>query len=232
MEKIIGMSTGVLHKVMHSLSLEAIAMHKLLGSQAIEIGCIKKKSLEELVNLDAQGIRAHFQNLSLHAPTDLVYGDNAESESILEQIAVAHAHFHFDCVVIHPENVKDWSVLSDSSFPIGIENADYRKDFGRTVADIDKVLSGTNFGFVLDVNHCFSNDESMVLAQKMLERFADRLCEIHLSGFAGFHELIYVTQQTEIMDSIAEICVPIIIESVCRDREDFWREYSYVKKYL
>lgn len=232
MKRAIGMSTGVLYKSIPSMSQRIIDIQKSIGCNAIEMGCIRKERLLELSNLNAEDIRSHFGHLSIHAPTDLKYGANEETEGILNLIAEAHRRFHFDLVVFHPENVEDWSVFDNLPFPVGIENADWRKDFGRTVEDMDKVFKKVDLGFVLDVNHCFSNDKSTELAAEFVAQFSDRLREIHLSGFAKYHEPICVTKQLEIMEAVPIGNIPIIIESVCGDEDELGRELIYVKNYF
>ena len=70
------------------------------------------------------------------------------------------------------------------------------------------------FRFVLDVNHVFTNDETMRLAEELYERVGRRLAEIHLSGYAGYHEPLHYTKQTKIIAAIRDFNVPVIIESV------------------
>ena len=228
MNRVIGMSTGALYKKMPSTSYQAIHIQKSLGADALEICCLRKDELLGLFNLNAENIRSHFRWLSLHSPTDWKYGNDDETKTILKLLEEAHRYFQFDLVVIHPEKVKDWSVLENLPFPIGIENADWRKDFGKTAEDLVSVLAGTDFGLVLDVNHCFTNDKSMDLARELATQFHDRLCEIHLSGFVASHEPLCVTKQKFILEAVPNGSSPIIIESVCADEEQMLSELAYI----
>lgn len=232
MKRAIGMSTGVLYKSLSSVSQGIIDVLKTLGCSAIEIGCNRRESLFELSNLNAQGIRNHFNHLSIHAPTDLKYGDDNETSQILDLIAQAHRRFHFDLVVFHPEVVENWSIFNNLPFPVGMENADWRKDFGKTAEDMGQVFEQVDVGFVLDVNHCFSNDKTMKLAGEFFSRFSDRLREIHLSGFAQYHEPICVTRQDEIIRAVPKGNVPIIIESVGQDEGVVKQELQYVMDFF
>lgn len=232
MKRAIGMSTGVLYRIISSMSQRIIDLQKSLGSSAIEIGCIRKERLFELPNLNAEDVRHHFSHLSIHAPTDLKYKLDAETKQVMNLIAEAHQRFRFDLVVFHPENVEDWSVFNNLPFPIGIENSDWRKGFGKTVEDIAKVFEQVDVGFVLDVNHCFSNDKTMKLAVEFATRFSGRLREVHLSGFTEYHEPISATRQEEILMAVPDANCPIIIESVCLDEEEVRQELSYVTNYF
>jgi hypothetical protein len=207
-------------------------MFKALGCNAIEIGCMGIEDILRLPDLDASDIRYHFQHLSLHAPTDMRYRSDDETKKILRLMSEAHRRFQFDCVVIHPENVEDWMVLKGMPFPIGIENADRRKDFGKTEEDIEDVISGTSHGFVLDVNHCFSNDATMMSAFSMAANFSRKMMEIHVSGFDEYHEPLHLTKQLEILGAVPLDKTPIIIESACANWGQVKAEYDYVKKYF
>ncbi|MFZ2226540.1 MAG: hypothetical protein WA064_03725 [Candidatus Moraniibacteriota bacterium] len=232
-KRIIGMSTGTLFKSIPPVSSGIIKLHKRLGGDAIEIGCLRKKELVELANLDAVDINKHFQHVSLHAPTDLKYNLNFETMSVLGHITRAHKQFDFKCVVIHPDVVDDWSVLKNLSFPISVENSDWRKASYRTVSNLEQLFELTNFGFVLDLNHCFSNDQSMRLAELMIEKFLDRISEIHLSGFVEYHEPLFITKQLKILDAVPkESSLPIILEGVCENMDDALTEFRYVNKFF
>jgi len=232
MKRIIGMSTGVLYRSISSVSQQIIDFQKTIGCSAIEISCIKKEELPGLTNLNAWNIGLQFGHVSLHAPTDLQYKDNEETKQVLALISEADKRFQFDLVVMHPDTIEDWLMLKDLPFPIGIENSDWRKDFGKTVDDMVEIFNDTPFSFVLDVNHCFSNDKSMGLAKDFVARFSDRLREIHLSGFTTYHEPICVTEQEEILEVVPDGDIPIIIESVCADEAEARRELQYVRNYF
>jgi sugar phosphate isomerase/epimerase len=63
------------------------------------------------------------------------------------------------------------------------ENMDVQKAFGRSVADLDRVFAAhPAAGLCLDVAHCWTNDPSLRLAHEFVDRFGDRLREVHLSG--------------------------------------------------
>lgn len=175
MKRMLGMSTGVLYKRMASTSQRIIDIQKSLGNTIIEISCVRKEELFRINALNGKDTRAYFEYLSLHAPNDLEYGVNEETKKVLNAIADAHKLFQFNLVVFHPEKVVDWSVFDKLSFPVGMENADWRKDFGRTIEDMIKVFERVDAGFVLDVNHCFTNDKSMKLANEFINRFSNRL---------------------------------------------------------
>lgn len=227
------MSTGVLYKKVHAVSEEAIEIQRSLGSDAIEIACIRKEDLPRLLNLDAGKNRQYFRHFSLHAPSDIAYGDNAETRLALTLIEEAHRRLQFDLVVIHPESVRDWGIFENVSFPFGIENADHRKGFGQTVEDLEGIFKKIGCGsFVLDVNHCFANDASMALAEELLDNFYGRLGEVHLSGFIKYHEPLCVTGQEEILRAVPIGNHPIILEGVCDDVLQAREELEYVREYL
>ena len=120
-----------------------------------------------------------------------------------------------DLVVFHPDTVEDFSVFENLGFNIGFENMDNRKKSCKSVDDIESVMLRNNdFKFILDLNHCYTNDSSMKLALEFYERLGNRISQIHLSGFRELHDPLFETEQLEIIRSIQSFDVPIIVESL------------------
>ena len=89
---------------------------------------------------------------------------------------------------------------------------------------------------VLDLGHCKSNDKSLANAREMIEKFRDRIMEIHLSGYVIFHEPLHRTHQDDIIELCRELPdVPIIIESTFEENdtaEDVYNEINYILERL
>lgn len=204
----IGFSTGDLLETDYPLQ-KALDDFRSIGANAIEfqIGFNHKKFLKEISNLDFSG----FESISVHGPKFSKDSKIAPKE-VIEAIKEIHKKINLNWVVFHPDEVSDWKIFKNCSFKIAIENNDWRKEFGKNIADLKQIFAGNDIKFVLDVNHCFTNDKTMGLAKSMARNFQDKLCGVHLSGFKTFHEPIYLTKQKEILEAVPEN-VPIIIES-------------------
>lgn len=229
----IGFSTGFLHKEISPTSIRALEICRTVSTEAIEINCIgglheNGHSASLIGACDVSG----FRQVSLHSPSKVRYGNDASTRDLLAEIQKMCLAIPVKVVVFHPDLVDCWEIFSEFDIPYAFENMDHRKTFGKSVSDLRYVFSRCDSGFVLDLNHCYSIDPTMATARELIERFGDRLCEIHLSGFAGYHELLCDTLQTGIMDAMPDLDVPIILESGCESVTDVRREYEYVSAYM
>lgn len=222
----LGFSTGCLYKDLEVK--EAISVIKSLGCKYIELGFIIperffSEQLDRISGKDLEG----FEYVSFHAPGS-DYWKNADTKSFFERMSDFNKRVRLDLVLFHPDTVEDFSVFENADFNIGFENMDNRKKSCKSVDDIENILlKNDNFKFILDVNHCYSNDSSMKLAMKFYEKLGNRISQIHLSGFKGYHDPLFETEQLEIIRSIQSFDVPIIIESVVNPKT-IERERDYI----
>ncbi len=242
----IGFSTGCLYKNLEPVSKKAVDMIASTGCDAIELCAGLKKRIEELALISKDDLSG-FKYISLHAPDDLYYDDNKETLNVLKNIEKNHKRLNFDCVVVHPNVVVDWSVFDDFDLPFAFENLDKGKGFGESVEDIRKVFSFVDCNMVLDLTHAYTIDSSMGLAKNLYEEFYEKISQIHLSGYYCHggdkqqHYPISITKQTDILNAV-KLDKSIIIESVlpkCVESDDReWirarlsEELTYVKDFL
>lgn len=222
---LLGFSTGSLYKTHELISKEAFEAIRSLGCNAIELNCRNEDEILKLLTTIKPNDLAGFEYVSLHAP-------NVVNVNTLELLQRAQEIFHFKAIVIHPDEVENWEIFSRFELPFAIENMDWRKERGKYVDSLQTVFEKMDSKMVLDVNHCFTNDPSMLLAKDMVAEFGSRISQVHLSGFETFHEPLFKTGQVEIMDAIPDKNLPIIIESGCETIEDAKKEFEYVKNYL
>ncbi|MFA6098802.1 MAG: hypothetical protein WCV50_03440 [Patescibacteria group bacterium] len=227
---IFGFSTGDLHDYMEPK--QAIAEFKKIGCRAVELGFVRKERIEagELAAITEEDL-AGFDYVSLHAPR-MDYADNQETFKIFQAISETHKLRPLDVVVIHPDNVIDIDIFDDLPFPVGFENMDKAKNFGKKPEDLSKLLTlNTLFRFILDVNHIWDNDPTMKLAADFIKEFSERLSEIHISGLdsENVHYPLFKTRQTEIIKAAKGLDVPFICESGLAPQE-LALEKDYIEK--
>ena len=227
---LLGFSTGCLYKTHDGLDKSTIEAFKNVGCNAIEIMWHEGAEAEKLLELDVDLLKS-FEYVSIHAPSFEIYND-VQIVAMLEILAKAHEKINFKAVVLHPYANINWDVFRQFDLPFHIENMDWRKEVGKYIESLEDIFEKYDAPMVLDVNHCMTNDPSMQLAYDMNEKFKERIKEIHLSGFETFHELLYKTEQQEILSAIPDKNLPIIIESGCETIEDVEKEFAYVKEYL
>ena len=227
---IIGFSTGCLYKKYDVLSPKTIDFFRKAGCNAIELmvhDSYNRHQLKKLKESDLQG----FEYISAHAP---LFKKEELDEYIkaLEVFTDIHAKIKLDSVVLHPDMIEDFDFLKKFQLPYFVENMDNRKKSCKNVEDLQIVFEKFDVPMILDVNHCFSNDPTMKLAHDLVKAFGNRIKGYHLSGFTAFHEPLFMTKQTKIIDAIPDTSLPIIIESILNSPKDISTELEYIKAHL
>ena len=226
----LGFSTGVLHKTHRTK--DALKIMKDLGYDTVELGFVKLNRIEEgwLEELSEKDLGG-FEHISFHAPV-FNYGKNEGTDYIFKKIEKINNMRKLDAVVFHPDPIEDFGVFHEVNFNVALENMDNRKNSYHKAKDFDEIFSQTNkYKLVLDVNHIYTNDASMELAKSFYQKLKDRIVEIHLSGYAGYHEPLFQTKQVNIIKAVQNIKMPIIIESLL-SLEDLEKERNYILKNL
>ena len=234
----VGFSTGCLYKVSND-HLERARMLLDAGVKAIELFLNRS---EEVLSLNIEALKEVTRNLdhiSLHAPTRIPfsYGDKVENEkqliTVLEEICDS---VNVKTVVFHLDLFSNYAVVNSWKIPVAFENSDWRKKIGKTPEDIRSLLPEKDKPIVLDINHVFSNDDSMGLFEKFIEEFREQIVEFHVSGFdrEELHVPLYSAGQktlASVLPVISQHGAPIIVESTFeRDRwkDDFRRELDFI----
>ena len=222
----LGFNTGRLEKI--SLE-EKMKTFLELGCNALEISFMDFADGEIFDRELGKFNLSNFKYLSLHTPVhNMFYKNDEKTKEVLCKVAEYHKKYNFKTIVVHPSLVEDFSIFTDYNLPVAFENMDQRQNSYRNVFDMQKIFFETNFNMVLDVNHCYVNDNTMKLAVDFYDNFKDRIKEIHLSGYETHHENLYKTKQIEIIKAIPDFNIPIIIESQQDSLEDIVNEYNYI----
>lgn len=230
----IGFCHGDLFKIHDVNTKENIEILKACGSNAIEINCHHAGEME-LINTLIPFIK-NFEYISMHTPGNIRYGNNLENREILSKLENLYSSVGAKLVVVHPDLVDNWDVFNDYKINWAIENMDARKESFKDVASLKNFfVNYPSWNLVLDVGHCNDNDKSMLLAKNIIFELRDKIKEIHLSGYLVFHDPLYRTKQTEIIDCCKELDVPIIIESIFEISdgiEGVKKEFDYIVENL
>lgn len=230
-KKKIGFSHGVLHRLIEVYSREALDIYKSYSKDVLEFCLIRSQDIHKTKDIIplAEGIAVK----SIHAPADVVYRNDADTIKLLDELASHYKALNAELIVVHPDTVEDWKVFDAYPLNWAIENMDNLKPAYKSVEDLEAFFATKeNWKLVLDLNHCYSNDETMKLAEDFIARLGHRLAEVHLSGYAGYHEPIFQTKQDIILDYCMKLDVPIVIESAFNDINDIGKEFDYISRYL
>lgn len=227
---VFGFSTGSLFRHMRTpQALGELATHNF---NAVEMCLVRLWQYEEDENwTKVKGLMNKFEYVSVHAPSDIDYKKNAQTYIVLNGLTQLNKIRPLNLVVFHPQKEMDLSLFTNLPYPVSFENMDHQKDFGKDLKDLKKVFSfSEQFKMTLDLNHVFTNDITLKLADEFYKEFGDRISEIHLSGFEKLHEPLYKTKQLEIINKV-EPNIPIIVESVM-DQNEIKNEKDYILKNL
>ena len=229
----LGFSTGCLHKCVPTLR-EQFGVISDAGCRAVELNALRINDFRSptFEVLDADDL-AKFNYISLHTPKSS-YGKNAETDEIFNRTYQLRQRTFFDQAVFHPDQVvdADFSIFDCPGFSVALENMDSKKSAFKTADEFEPIFKKyPNLSLVLDVNHAFTNDPTMLLAAQFRELFSERIVQVHLSG-AGYHEPLFKTKQSDIVNAIRGLDVPIIVESVFEHRDELLRERDYILKIL
>ncbi|MCU0227778.1 MAG: hypothetical protein MUF01_09070 [Bryobacterales bacterium] len=184
------------------------------GVDAVELSALRANELAPLVDaipaLDLSG----FRFTSVHAPS-CFSADEEDKILRLLQPVVARAL----PIVVHPDVIytpERWRQFGDRLL---IENMDKRKPVGRFVHELEpyfNVLLEARFCF--DIGHARQVDPTMTEAALLLDAFAHRLAEVHMSevNTASRHDPISVNAVSAFASVGGKIPMdaPVILESL------------------
>lgn len=174
----IGFSTGALERGDFRAGLSWLRDHRI---RAVELSALRFGELEPLVTaLDSLGFDdddSGFDYISLHAPSSF---PPEQEETVLALLRpVIDRGWN---IVVHPDVIHDpdrWRPLGEKLL---LENMDRRKPLGRTARELEECFSRLpEARFCLDLAHARDMDPTLALLANLVDRFRDRLAEIHIS---------------------------------------------------
>jgi len=174
----IGFSTGALAK---GDLARAVATAVAAGVKVLELSALRTTELPSLESFVSQADLSSFNFIALHAPADFTADQEADVVARLHRIADNRPW----PIVIHPDRICDYALWRGFSSQLCVENMDRRKSIGRYMTDLNAIFDDLpEARFCLDIAHARQVDPSMTECYRMLRRFRNRLCHLHLSGVA------------------------------------------------
>lgn len=155
-----------------------VAAAESCSLDVVELSALSARELPGLLRFLREDGALPFGHVSVHGPSKGWDGTPAALAAALSAIPA-----QVDGIVMHPETLGDPAAFADLGARLRLENMDTRKDDGRTVAELERffeVLPDARFCF--DVAHAQLHDPGMGLAHELLDAFADRLAEVHVSS--------------------------------------------------
>ena len=122
-----------------------------------------------------------FEAVSLHGPMKRLSGDWDVLACRLRAIPLRPIRG----IVFHPDTLDEAALaaLRPLGARLWLENMDVRKADARNADELERFFDACpKARFVLDVAHVWCLDPSLALGHELLDAYADRLVEVHLSG--------------------------------------------------
>jgi hypothetical protein len=144
----------------------------------VELSALSAHELPSLAAFLADAGRLPFGHISVHGPSKGWKGTPIELAALLDDLPA-----QIGGIVLHPETLGDPTAFALLGTRLRLENMDTRKPDARTVAELARffeLLPDARFCF--DVAHAQLHDPSMGLAHELVDAFADRLAEVHISS--------------------------------------------------
>ena len=207
-----------------------------LSNEAVELSFTslhKVTSSQEVIDLFNE-----FKYKSIHLPVVEQIGNNkifleypdSKLNDTLKVIDSIIDKSSPNTVLIHPDQVSDFSwAKSKYGKMLAFENMDADKKFGKTIEDMKKVFDlCPDAKWVFDVNHIYTNDNTMETAKDFYNVFKDRLTHYHLSGYGGFHDALCSSKEDIILKGIQSLDFPIIDEGDLLSKGVLEEEFEYI----
>jgi hypothetical protein len=168
----VGFSTGALAR---GDFLAGIELQRGQGSDAIELSALREGELQPLIDALPSLDLASFTHVSVHAPAGMIQLDDASLAELLSRLPGNWP------VIVHPTVIGEAEPWRGLGARLCIENMDRRKP-GRTVEELESVFAELDEArFCLDLGHAAQIDPSLGEARKMIDRFGERLVQLHVS---------------------------------------------------
>lgn len=169
----IGFSTGALALGDFHTALEYLRRKPI---DVVELSALRVHELPQLLravpSLDLQ----QFRYIALHAPGAM---DRTEEPEVVRLLARFPDTWR---IVLHPDTIHDPGLWNSFGDRLALENMDRRKADGRTAGELSRwfrLLPNAKFCF--DLAHAQQWDTTMTEAYTLLESFAQRIVQVHIS---------------------------------------------------
>lgn len=235
MELLIGPSIGWLYGAGIKLVTEQEELISKTGANCLEIPLNGWDKEDERVVSLSEGTFGDFPYKSLHLPTII---------DTMPNIAVALDiidRYKINTTLTHPQKVgfdypmAIYETMRRKQILLSVENMDKAKDSGFAINDLLWITDYCDLGFVLDVQHAYERDPSMIYASELFEALKDRLTHFHVSGETAdnIHSLLYkATNADAIINFLGKVLktnrAPLILEGEYSSSEELEREILFI----
>jgi hypothetical protein len=189
-----------------------VAAAESCSLDVVELSALSAHELPGLLRFLGDAGELPFGHVSVHGPSKGWDGTPAALAAALTAIPA-----QVDGIVLHPETLGEVEPFADLGARLRLENMDTRKPDARTAAELAHYFDALPAArFCFDVAHAQLHDPSMRLAHELLDAFADRLEEVHVSSIesGGEHVALRPADAEAFLPVLARCAgVPWVLEA-------------------
>lgn len=211
----LGISTGVFARDRGNWP-ELVKAASSASVYVTELSALSEPELDGLERFLATSPRLPFRYVSVHAPAKK---SSLSKDRLVQRLGKLPRWVR--SVIAHPDRLRGLEQYRALGSRLVLENMDDRKADGRTADEMERFFRELpEAGFCLDVAHVYSLDPRMDLAHELLDRFGDRLRQVHLSSLRDGRHVPVCPEDEELFESVLARCgdVPWIMEAEIPDR--------------
>lgn len=176
-----GFSTGAL---MLGNFQAALRLMQGTSMTALELSALRLPELPILIDALPKLDLKQFDYTSVHAPSRFAAEDEEHVVELLHRIPSSWP------IIVHPDTIHDFKKWIGFGSQLAVENMDRRKSDARNSEELSRwfdLLPDARLCF--DLAHAHQCDRSMTEAFRILLKFRDRICQLHISELdsAGQH---------------------------------------------
>jgi len=235
----LGFNLSIFNKNVDEVKQE-IAEYFSVSDSAIELSLTKASGINDFPFRDIYQELAKFKYISIHLPVisgkdqtkkEFLQYPNNDLEPILNTIKEITNNIPVNTLVVHPDQVTDFNWAKNKfGGLLGFENMDNNKSFGKSIKDMEYVFEKCpNAKWIFDINHLYTNDNSMHSAEAFFNKFKTRLTHYHISAFGGFHSsFIKNPHELVILKGVMDTKYPLIHEGYDYEEHRVKEEYDLI----
>lgn len=204
-----GFSTGAL-----ALGDFAQGLRLMSGTsmKAVELSALRLPELPGLIDALPTLNLGQFKYVSLHAPSRF---SAEEEEGVIELLGRVSKEMS---IIVHPDTIHTPVKWAGFGSQLAIENMDRRKPDGRSADELSRWFEELPYArLCFDLAHAHQCDRTMTEAFRILLRFKDRICQLHVSELdsTGHHFSLSLGSMRAFSEiaSLIPIESPLILES-------------------
>jgi hypothetical protein len=192
---------------------EALRLMRGTSTTATELSALRLPELPVLIEALPELNLGQFEYVSIHAPSRFSADEEGRVIELLQRVPDRWP------IIVHPDTIHDSGKWIGFGSQLSIENLDRRKSVGRNAEELCRWFERLpDAKLCFDLAHAHQCDRTMTEAFRILLKFRERICQLHISELdsAGHHfPLSYGSMQafSEIA-SLIPADVPAILESL------------------